>query len=238
MKHDDLTSTRPTSSGLRFLLPAALLLGACSGTDVDGAAALDAELSGIVLDEHYELVADMEICVVDRPDIPCAVSAGDGSYAIALPQDERLLIAYEKEGFLPTLRTVAVEDTLFSYWLMQSRAWFEQLAASADTSLDPDKGMVGVQIVDTRAGARVALHPDVGVGPLYMNEDWAFDPLLEETSELGMAGFAEVEPGGYALTAATGTTLCEAGAAASLSPTEAAVMVLPGYITHVSMRCD
>jgi hypothetical protein len=240
MTHQDNTTARPALAGMlpRLLVPAALLLGACSSVDVDGTPALDAELSGILLDESYELIADMEICVHGRPDIPCVVSDADGAYAIALPEGEELIVTYERDGFVPTLRPVLIEGEQFSYWLMQSRPWFEQLAAATGTSLDPEKGMIGVQIFNTRAGARVALSPDAGLGPLYMNEDWAFDPTLEETSDLGMVGFSEVEPGGYAITATSGTTPCEPDEAARLSPTEARVIVLPGYLTNVPMRCN
>ena len=237
MKHDT-TAKRPFASLLPFCLAAAPLLLGCSTLDVDDAPELDAELSGIALDEHYEPIAGMGICVHDRPDVPCTTSAEDGSYAIALPAGEPLLIAYDKEAFLPTLRTVQVDDSLFSYWLMQSRTWFEELAATAGSSLDPDKGLVDVQIFNTRAGVRVALSPNAGVGPLYMNDDWEFDPTLEATGELGLVGFSEIEPGGYAVTAAHGTVPCEADESARLSPTEAAVTVLPGYLTHVAMHCD
>jgi hypothetical protein len=214
-------------------------LSACSGapeTD-EPALTLDATLSGTVIDENLDAVSGVTICVDARPEIPCTKSDALGQYDLGVPSNQRLLLRYEKKGFVPKLWSVDSGGSgFFTFWVMQHRAWYQAQAAAFGVSRDPSRGMMSFQVLGY-AGISYALEPASGDGPFYLGSDLAADPQLRSTSSSGVGVFLNLPPGSFRPSLQRAGSTCAIHAGYGADPIED-VPVRAGTMTYVSASCE
>lgn len=218
------------------LLPLSL---ACSNNvapkEDDAPPVLDAAVSGIVIDESFEVVGGMRVCAIDEPEIPCTTTDALGKYTLAVPSQTRLTLSYEKDGFVPKLWPVDTGETgFFSFWNMQRRSWYDAQAAALGVSFDSSLGIVSLQ-VNGEAGVTFRIDPPLGNGPFYTDAKLAADPALLWTSDSGVGAFLNVPPGVYAASFLHPYAAC---AAKGEETSANEVVVRAGYLTHVSAECE
>jgi hypothetical protein len=213
----------------------------------DGAA--DAGLGGDAAPSANIPLEGARVCVYQRPSIPCAMTAADGTFTMSgLPLMTDIVITVEKDGYRPMLRAVETASTN-----MDGTA--NPISMLSATAPDPpvpvtvdwqNKGQLILFAIAPEPdasstyggdiGATVALTPMSGSGPYFLRDDGGYD--LSATSLVGTAGeYVNLDPGNYELTftdtihgcAPISTPFGEWGYPAP--PTSAKFPVVAGYVT-------
>jgi hypothetical protein len=149
-------------------------------------------------------IGGAKVCVVDHPEIACATTDSDGTYAMTVPQVDaavRWAVEFTAEGHIGS--TVALAgDGWPSGASLRTDAWAATIAAHAGFTY-PGNGTafvaMAVRDLDSRplAGAHAALSPASGVGPIYADGSGNPAPALTATSSSGVVFFGNVTPGPF-----------------------------------------
>lgn len=181
---------------------------ACGSDDTDDGGtkeamvALSGTVTRVVLVGPRPPLPGVEVCVVERPEIPCVTTDDEGKYAFPeVPADTEGTLIFSKPGFAETMipgRSQKVDFVLDSMLIEESVA-ATFLGVLGMKSLD-DAGVIAVDVFQADltglAGATLALEPaGAAKGPIYLSEAGAPDEALTQTSSLGVAWFGNVAPG-------------------------------------------
>jgi hypothetical protein len=169
------------------------------------------QLSGTVLEiKGGAPIAGAQICIVDRPEIPCAISLDDGSYALPMPAwttPVDIAFSVKAAGHLGATGLVH-ENPGSVVWL--SPPLFDDMAA-ADLMNHAGfaypaggKAFVMLAVFKAAGGAQEGLtassSPAGDKGPVYMNPVGIPDPTLAGITSNGYALFGDLEPGPLEIT--------------------------------------
>jgi hypothetical protein len=233
---------RPSSLALAVVL---LILSACNGA-VDPAD--DHEnygwAYGTILDEIFNALGGAEICVLDRPELECAVTESNGSYEILLPRHGTIEVTFSKLGYWTRLRPLVMPEfdevldagnvQLFSEeWVLGQE---DRVSVFQESSL----GMISLLASDALAAVTFEVEGSPGDGPYYFGAGLNLEPELEATSQegFGFGGVLNVPPGTHRVTASHPDRTCIPH---SLLPQEGEVAIVPvaaQSFTLVVFRCE
>lgn len=176
-------------------------------------------------------VPGAEACVVDHPEFPCVVGDENGAVEIEVPIDEEVIIRFTKEPGHVTSNEHALhleDQSLTRYTLV------------TETSLMLFRGLLEIEAVAgtgtiigiASPGVSVSLEPDVGFGPIYLDDTLLPNLDLTETTGNGGWAFTNVPPGAYEVAfAAAGQTCTGVGSWSSAAPSSHAITVRDGEIS-------
>lgn len=195
-------------------------------------------LSGTVTNlASGDAVEGVSVCVHEHPDIDCTTTNAQGVYALDdVPVGEGAIV-FEGGGVFPGLFhgiTPDMNETL-NYFAINHLA-AALLAAALGEEIDPALGHVGVWVVDANGDplphVSFEMTPASGAGPGYITPESSIDPQLTETTEVGFAGWVNVDPGAVQITASHPTLDCTPHAAAIVGDEPDAIRmdVTAGYL--------
>jgi len=234
---------------VKILMVLALALGmfACGGDDDDDdVISADADPSSI---EFSRIVADwqtlqplegLKLCNADTQE--CGTAASTGRVTVRVPKNATVRISYELAGYLPKAQTVMTDESdIDGAWFMQTNDWFDAQFALLSLTPDDSAGHVFVQALEEQEGVSFEITPAAGSGPYY-TADKDIGPALTATTldGLGTAGFVNVPPGTYSITASHATATCVPGDRSPLGtvPSSAEAVVVAGVATTVFFVCQ
>jgi hypothetical protein len=155
-----------------------------------------------------------------------------------------MVVTYEKDGYVTNRRLLFSSPDKgkgLGTWIFQSKAWYDQEAASAQGDIDYSLGIVGLQ-----SGF-------LGENNFAIDPDPPDDKKLQfylvggeihwcnTNCDLGIVGFVDVPPGNYrALFTPDAGQTCTPDAFACSEPGTGCVNfdVVPGALTHVAVPCN
>ena len=210
-----------------------IALVACSSksapTASDAMASVDAfanDVDGSVFDENNLPVGGAMVCVLHHDEIPCQVTAANGTYVMPLPElaGDDIAIQVTADGFLG--------EVLLDEEPAQGVSWpteiplemmpdaIVDLATDAGFTYPGSGGFLGVRVMagtsGVLTGATVTIAPDSGEGPVYRGSDGTPTPSLIGTSTDGGVLFGNVAVGVYEVTALAGSAACTAAPGGAL----------------------
>lgn len=221
--------------------------GVACGSDDDGAEAaakLDGLVHSTVFDEDAKVVAGVEMCVVGRPEIPCATTDELGIGELAVPKNAELVLSYEKAEFVSKRRLLFSDEsheTGLGPWILQRKAWYDAVAQQLGGSIDYQLGMIGLQTGPIE-GVTFAVEPAAGKLVQFMTVNGKLEgcPASSTTCDFGVGGFFDVPPGKYRATFAAPNKTCtpKAFACADGTPECVDIEVVAGELSFAFMTCD
>jgi hypothetical protein len=225
------------SNVVRVVAACVVFAGCTSSTEVEPSGPLFAH-EGIVADEDGAALAEVTICVHDRPDLGCAVTNARGAYALDVPEDATVL-SYEADGFYPRLRMITagmITAGAQGSFPMQSNHWLFKQVMRYGMDLEDEGGLVMLAIAPVTSGARFALHPEHAAHMLYyLNDDGDIDWRMSSTSHHGTALVFRVAPGDYEATLQSASRPHDVNHDTMSAPDAAAVHVESGYLTYAAL---
>ena len=251
------TATQPTDDGSTTIGEPATDTDAADGSttmgdgtgndETDGTGdTVGVTLSGVVTNlASGDPLANVSVCVYDHPRIDCATTNGAGMYTLpGVPVGEGA-IEFQGGGVFPGLfhGVTSMDDTL-NYFALDALA-ATIFAAALGEQLDPARGHLGAWAVDANgeplANVSFALSPESGAGPGYITPQSSIDPELTATTEVGFAGWVNVDPGEVQITATHPTLSCtpHASAIAGDDPNGIRMDIVAGRLgTTFPFVCD
>ncbi len=206
-------------------LVALAALVACHSTSaptaIDAANSVDAfanDVEGSVFDENNLPVGSAMVCVLHHDEIPCQITAANGTYVMQLPElaGDDIAIQVTADGFLG--------DVLLDEEPAQGVSWpteiplemtpdaIDDLATGAGFTYPGSGGFLEIRVMGGTSGvltgATAAIAPSSGEGPVYRGSDGTPTPSLIGTSSNGGVIFGNVAAGVYEVTAIGGSAAC------------------------------
>ena len=186
--------------------------GDASGVSITGRANEFDDSNGN-LDLPMAPVSGVEVCVREHAEIACATSDAEGAWSLSgAPPSSELALTFQKDGYISVLRPVL---TGLSDVVLQDDEnhllTVQQLEALwAGVSIDPAKGAIaffatalGTRLrsgsLDWARDVTLSVSPDVGDGPLFLDETGTYVPGATATTG-GYGGLLNLDPGDYTLT--------------------------------------
>lgn len=190
------------------------------------------EITEFVLSGNGNPLEGVSMCVLDRPEIPCATTDAAGKYALSgVPAGVELGIIAEKTGYQSSLAVALTPDTdqtvngfLVSdavAQLVYGTAGFTwplngegtiTVAVQHDAPVDGGAGDGGAADAGTKRGgmdgATVSLTPASGKGPVYTSAAGTPDKAATSTSTSGIGVFGNVPAGQYEIGVSHPTKTC------------------------------
>jgi hypothetical protein len=216
------------------------------------------DVEGSIFDENNLPVGSAMVCVLHHDEIPCQVTASNGTYVMALPElaGDDIAIQVTADGFLG--------EVLLDEEPAQGVSWpteiplemmpdaIVDLATDAGFTYPGTGGFLEVRVMGGTSGvltgATATIAPDSGEGPVYRGSDGTPTPSLIGTSSDGGVIFGNVAAGVYEVTANAGSAACTVAPGGALLvgdwPADVAgattrVEVADGSITNnVNIICD
>lgn len=176
------------------------------------------DVEGSVFDENNLPVGGAMVCVLHHTEIPCQVTAANGTYVMALPElaGDDIAIQVTADGFLG--------EVLLDEEPAQGVSWpteiplemmpdaIDDLATDAGFTYPGSGGFLEVRVMGGAAGvltgATATIAPDSGEGPVYRGSDGTATPSLIGTSSDGGVLYGNVAAGVYEVTALAGSAAC------------------------------
>jgi len=234
---------------VKILLVSTLVLGmfACGGDDDDDdVVSADADPSSI---EFSRIFADWEtlqpleglkLCNADTQE--CGTAASTGRATLRVPKNSKVRVTYELAGYLSKAQSVLTDESdIDGAWFMQTDDWFDAQLALVSLTRDNGAGHVFAQALEEQAGVSFEITPAAGDGP-YFAGGKNIDPVLTATTVegLGTAGFVNVPPGTYSVTASHPTATCVPADRSPLGTVQgsAEAVVVAGVATTVFFLCQ
>lgn len=199
------------------------LLFACAPEAADPITCSDADhqcLTGFVTDFLRTPLPGVEVCQYGTSKVACARTAEDGTFELpGLPLAENLTITQTLEGYAPSAYPINTAAIPHYYWAMRmiDDALVETQRSVVDADVEPGTGglfmEIGTPTTDDPIawalieGATVSISPDSGEKH-YMNLIYMPDDDLDSTSSVGFAGFMNVAPGDYTVSAVAPSGPC------------------------------
>jgi hypothetical protein len=189
------------------------------------------------------------ICIVDRSEIPCASSRGDGSYTLNLPAwTTPVDFAFNVKAAGHLGSTGLVHETPGSWVWLSDPLYNDDAAAEL---MDPagftypagGKAFVLVAMFSGSGGAAVGLtasiSPATGVGPVYLDPTGRPDPTLAAVTSNGYALFGNLEPGPFEITVSASCTpvVFQTQGWASAKPNTIAGTTVADSLTNIVVIC-
>jgi hypothetical protein len=255
-----LSAMRWSSIACSILWLSAVNCGSSSPADSADGGQLDGgpstleivQLPGTVLEiKGGAPIVGAHICIVDRPEIPCATSDADGSYTLSMPAwTAPVDIAFfvKADGHLGSTGLVHETPGIVT-WLSQplySDAPAADLMNQAGFAY-PAGGKAFVMLAVVRAiggaaeGLTASISPAADKGPVYMSPVGTPDPTLTGFSSNGYALFGDLEPGPFEITVSD--TSCNPAHIATqgwvdVKPNTIAGLTVADSITNVVVFCE
>ena len=223
----------------------------------DGAAPKDASLEAAVdtvpLDGRTVVspngtdLAQVEVCVFQRPELGCVTSGPDGSFTIGLPSNSETGVTLTRAGYASVLVPLVVGSSPLKYTMGVPTAQGRTSLFAAFGAKYPDPAHGFVMLVGTLKGqseldldgASATIDATSGTGPHYMDVNGNPDPAATSTSSYSMLFFANVDPGTYVakLTPVTMSCFQNFGGWTTAQLNATRFPVAAGFETHVGLAC-
>jgi hypothetical protein len=190
-----------------------------------GIGAADA-MAGGAPDGGFEGVAGVKVCVDGHSEIPCVMSAADGTFTLAgLPGGANLLITLAKDGYLSVLKPIQMGRmdeqngfpifmTMLSDGLPDAGFVIDQVNKGLanvfllSTAPPPDAGPDSGLMFSIPPGGTLSISPASGNGPEYVDNSNQIDTTA--TSLVGISAmFYNLDPGNYTVTGNAPNFDCE-----------------------------
>jgi hypothetical protein len=232
------------------LLPALAALALTFACDPASLAEARIELTVVLVDATAATptpVAGIEVCVHDRPDVPCATSDAAGRIDMLLPAEAEILLRCEGAGYGPAYMTwtIGSEDIDAGSFNMIPTTSQDALVLLSGATEWWETGAVGVNVYDelvrrdTRVeGATFTIAP-VGRGPTYLGEARRPDPTLTASTIGGPGVFYDIPDGEQVIvTIHHPTRTCRAGLGwATDDEASLRTRVFAGAISFITFVC-
>jgi len=193
-------------------------------------------ISGTVTDFGTPTALEgVEVCVFERAGVPCATTDAEGAYTLMGVPVAEGAIAFTRTGRFPSLfwGEGPMDGDVLDYNLLSNLA-AAVLAASLEEEIDDGSGHLALAVSDGEggllSGASFTMTPSSGaIG--YLTPD-GIDPTLIETTQVGFAGWLNVEVGEVEITASHPTLDCVPGPGALVGSTPDALRIdiTAGYL--------
>jgi hypothetical protein len=187
---------------------------------------------------------DVKAYVDDVPIANATTTAG-GSYAVCVPPDTSVSLAFQKTGFYGQvfLRVTVATELYLDVRLFHENEicpLWTSLGATCPSTTD---GFITIATLDSAgtslAGVSGTIAPVSGSGPFYFDDTFTYDPALMQTSTAGFFALGNLQPGLVTLTLSHASLTCSqeddgfsAGTNAIRFP------VLTGVETSVVVKCQ
>lgn len=209
--------------------------GSDSGSESSTGAVDTVTLSGTVTNFGTTTpLGDIDVCVFGEDDIPCATTDVMGMYNLMGVPVAEGAIEFTGANRFPSLfwGEGPMEDQILNYNLLSTVA-SAVLALSLDQEIDDNLGHLAIAVSDGAAlvpGVTFTMTPSSGA--LGYLTPMGIDPQLTETSEVGFAGWLNVDVGEVEITASHPTLTCIPGPGALVGATPDALRidVTAGYL--------
>jgi hypothetical protein len=213
-------------------------------------------VSGTISDYSTNKPLDgMRICLYfpKKSPQPCTTSAADGHYTIAMPQNSMVGLSYVLSGYTSEvlIGLTGSETTQPLDYAALPTATIDALAGAAGQKIDATKAQLFVSVTAPSStpavgagvpGVTMAIAPASGAGPFYASPSGLPDTGLTSTSAFGLAAFVNVEPGQSVVTLAPPSGGCAPSTPGAswpgTGPNTTTVVLVAGYLTHVTLPCD
>ncbi len=162
----------------------------------------------------------VEVCVLDRDDIPCTQTSRTGEYGVdGLTQGERSGLTYARKDLLPAIALAEpAEGTNLILYNTQLPTLGIAEAVAQGGGLTWDPAQLGFAVVSVEidvgtplkvAGASVEVVAGTAEGVVYFDDGSLPDPSLTATSSRGLALVGATPAGTLRLRVRTPDTLCK-----------------------------
>lgn len=230
------SSTDATSSSSTGAEGSSTTTGETEGSSSSTGSVDTVTLSGVVSDfASGDPLENIEVCVFEQPGIPCATSDAAGAYSLMGVPVAEGAIEFNGANRFPSLFWGAgpMEDDVLDYRLLSTLA-ATVLAVALDEQIDDNLGhlALGVTGPDGMLLEGVSFTMDPPSGALgYITPD-GIDPILTATSQVGFAGWVNVDVGEVEITASHPTLNCVPGPGSLIgsSPDALRIDVTAGYL--------
>ena len=212
---------------------------------------------------RLEPIEGVNVCAMGHSEIPCAMTASDGSFTISgLVLGQHTVLTFEKTGYISLIRPIVMGkmDQLDTVPVLMARTSDTEpdLGVPIDTSTFgsvqfflvavagaiPNTGAVDLYGLSDVPGVKVSMSPASGVGPYYT--DTSNGIAFDAGSTVGFdALYFNVAPGDYTISvddpndncAALSFTYASAGYPVLTTPHTVAFPVIAGYTDSVGVLC-
>jgi hypothetical protein len=176
-----------------------------------------------------------EVCVVDVPQLPCAITDTEGRATLDVPIDLELQLRTTALRYVPTVTTYVSDAEPRSVGVdMPPNSALPLLGGR----VDPDKGQLAFVVQneagDGLAGVSATIDPASGTGPRFTDGSLP-DDTLTATTEDGLGLFVNVDPGRVSMTFEGAE--CEPNEAWPSASGTLEVRVEAGSLMIVTARC-
>jgi hypothetical protein len=207
-------------------------------------------VSGMVLEIYGGApIPNALICIIGRPEIPCAGSRADGSYTLDLPAwTTPVDFAFNVTAARHLGSTGLVHEVPGS-WVWVSHPLYNDAAAAE--LMDPagftypagGKAFVELAMFSGGGGAAVGLTASIspaGAGPVYVDPTGTPDPTLTAITSNGYALFGNLEPGPFEITVSASCTpiVFQTQGWASTKPNTIAGTTAADSLTNIVVICN
>ncbi len=161
-------------------------------------------------------LTDVEVCLLDHPEVTCARSDVKGEYTLAgIPAGVDVIITYSKAGYLGlALELTSSLAAGFAFVSLASEQTAQRFATAAGFTWP----LAGTSVIWFTAvtppneakieGVSATASPSSGKGPYFLSPAGAYDSSLHATSSIGWGFFANVAPGDVDLTFTRPQSMC------------------------------
>ncbi len=210
--------------------------GSESSSDSSTGTGDTATLSGVVSDFAMPTpLPNIDVCVFGQDDIPCATTDAEGAYTLEGVPPTEGAIEFTGSNRFPSLfwGEGPMEDQVLDYRLLSTIASVV-LANSLGEEIDDALGHLALAVSDGDGAllSEVSFTMTPSSGALGYLTTTGIDPLLTETTEVGFAGWLNVDVGEVEITASHPTLDCVPGPGALVGSTPDALRidVTAGYL--------
>jgi len=185
-------------------------------------------------------IEHLEVCILDTDN--CDHTDADGFATLSVPANADIAVTIVGGGYASTimpLRTTSEELVIENY--LAPFVVLELGAAGAGLEQDDAKGFVAVSMVDASfvPVEGYAVTPSGGEGPYYLDAlGSGIDLGLDHTSAAGRFFVMNVDAGSLSLTVDGPGTCWPRAHYWQRGPNEAAMPIMPGFVSGVMMECD
>jgi len=204
---------------MRRLAPTVLvaLAAACNTPSNGGSDAGTQAVSGTVLEaSNGAPIANAQLCILDHPEVKCALTDGSGAYSLDLPVLATALdvavnaTAAGHLGFTGLVEEPPATDGgviwFATIWLTSDASATDLFADAGLVYPDPGKAFVLLSVFSSNGAAVVGetatLSPDTGAGPIYLDASGSPEPSLTSLTSDGYLLFGGLTPGKIEITLA------------------------------------
>lgn len=207
-----------------------------SGDETSTGTVATVTLSGIVTDFGTpDPLQGMDVCVFGQDGIPCATTDAKGAYSLMGVPVAEGAIEFSGPSRFPSLfwGEGPMEDEILNYNLLSTLA-AAVLALSLDQEIDDNLGHLALAVSDGEGAllSEVSFSMTPSSGAIGYLTTTGIDPLLTETTEVGFAGWLNVDVGEVQVTASHPTLACVPGPGALVgdSPDALRIDVTAAYL--------